>query len=459
LNQRMVRRPGPKRTTVFRCLPHVVPWPKETAVDRFQAVQSRGGEDCGEAADFLDEVSQRPTPLEKMQALSKRRPVHRLGSRLPPQPLTPVQHHDVMAGCGGVKSGCKACKACTHHRHPCHGQWKGGWVKSSLERCFEVQTSIRSTMAEAPRLPHDRGHELWTMEDGASRKLMASIDRWVTALVGDDGIDMPLSSASEPIEAVVIARQDGLVVGGAVVDYLLQIWAPSVRITWLAGDGKRVASGDEIAVVSGDRDSVLAVERCMLNVLGQLSGIATEAKRWSAIAPRQIASTRKTLWGMLDKWAVHMGGGLTHRLSRDDATMVKENDLASMHTDLEHHEQRLAAFLQNVDMEQVGAFLEVEVRNEKEALVAAMIWAQRRANENVDRLVVMLDNMDPESCKSVSEQMEDQGVREHVVLEGSGSIVFSDLNAWRECGLDVVSTSAINRGVAPLDISMLVKGA
>ena len=296
------------------------------------------------------------------------------------------------------------------------------------------------------------------MEDGPSRKLMASIDRWVGSLVGDDGIDMPLSSGSPAVEATVFAREDGLVVGCAVIDYMLQIWAPSVRVNWFAGDGKRVSSGDEIAVVSGDRDSVLAIERSMLNVLGQLSGIATETKRWSAIAPRQIASTRKTIWGMLDKWAVHLGGGLTHRLSTDDAAMVKENDLATMLTEHEHHEQRLATYLQQVDMSDIGAFLEVEVRTEKEALVAAMVWAQRRGDEKVDRLVIMLDNFSPEQCKSISEQMNDQGVREHVVLEASGGITFKDLKSWHECGLDVVSTSAINRGVKPLDVSMLVNG-
>lgn len=318
--------------------------------------------------------------------------------------------------------------------------------------------ALHPPMADAPRLPHDRGHELWTMEDGPSRKLMASIDRWVASLVGDDGIDMPLSSGSPSVEATVFAREDGLIVGCAVVDYMLQIWAPSVRINWFAGDGKRVSSGDEIAVVAGDRDSVLAIERSILNVLGQLSGIATETKRWSAIAPRQIASTRKTIWGMLDKWAVHLGGGLTHRLSKDDATMIKENDLASMLTEQESHEQRLATYLQQVDMAEIGAFLEVEVRTEKEALVAAMIWGQRRMGEKVDRLVIMLDNFSPEQCKSISEQMNDQGVREHVVLEASGGITFKDLKSWHECGLDVVSTSAINRGVKPLDVSMLVNG-
>ena len=314
-----------------------------------------------------------------------------------------------------------------------------------------MEVSVPILMADAPLLPHDRGHELWTMEDGPSRKLLASIDRWVGAMVGDDGIDMPLSGGGPTIEATVQARQDGLIVGCAVVDYMLQIWSPSVRVSWYAGDGKRVSSGDEIAVFSGTRDDILAIERPVLNALGQLSGIATEAKRWSSI-------TRKTIWGLLDKWAVHMGGGLTHRLSKDDAVMIKENDLASMHEELDTHVERLVTYLQNIDSNDVGAFLEVETRTDKEALMAAMVWSQRRAEEGLDRLVIMLDNFSPEACKAVSEQMEEQGLREHVVLEASGGIVFEDLKSWHECGLDVVSTSVVNRGVQPLDVSMLVKG-
>jgi nicotinate-nucleotide pyrophosphorylase (carboxylating) len=209
---------------------------------------------------------------------------------------------------------------------------------------------------------------------------------------------------------------------------------------------------------SGKSEDVLAVERLALNALGQLSGIATETKRWSAIAPKQIACTRKTIWGLLDKWAVHMGGGLTHRLSKDDAVMIKENDLASMHDHLETHAERLITYLQGVDTNEVGAFLEVETRTDKEALMAAMVWSQRRSEQDVPRLVIMLDNFSPEQCKTVNEQMEDQGIREHVVLEASGGIVFDELKSWHECGLDVVSTSVINRGVSPLDMSMLVKG-
>lgn len=138
--------------------------------------------------------------------------------------------------------------------------------------------------------------------------------------------------------------------------------------------------------------------------------------------------------------------------------MIKENDLASMHDHLETHAERLVTYLQDVDYNEVGAFLEVETRTEKEAMMAAMVWSQRRSEGDIPRLVVMLDNFSPEQCKTVSEQMEDQGIREHVVLEASGGIVFDELKSWHECGLDVVSTSVVNRGVQPLDMSMLVKG-
>ena len=154
-----------------------------------------------------------------------------------------------------------------------------------------------------------------------------------------------------------------------------------------------------------------------------------------------------------------MGGGLTHRLNRTDATMIKENDLAIMLEDIEGNANRIASYLQSVDIEQCGAFLEVEVREEKEAMMAAMIWSTRRPSENLSKLVIMLDNFDPERCKAVADEMTELSIREHVVLEASGGITFKQMNDWKECGLDVLSTSTINRGVAPLDVSMLVNNA
>ena len=304
--------------------------------------------------------------------------------------------------------------------------------------------------------PHDRGKELWDASEGPSRMLISSIDRWTSALLADDGIDMPFMGGSENVEATIIAKDSGILAGCAAVDHMLQIWAGGLQISWSHGEGRSISSGDEIAKIRGDKDAILGMERSILNILGQLSGIATEAKKWSSIAPKQIACTRKTIWGLLDKWAVHLGGGLTHRLSKQDAKMVKENDLAVMYPELDSNGARISKYLSEVNPSECGAFLEVEVREEKEAIMAAFTWSERRMIDGHDRLVIMLDNFSPERCKAVADELTEMSLREHVVLEASGGIVLDSLEDWRECGLDVLSTSAINRGTTPLDLSMLM---
>ena len=310
-------------------------------------------------------------------------------------------------------------------------------------------------MAERANLPHDRGHLLWTAEDGVSRMLLSSIDRWVTAILADDGIDAPVFDSQDRSSSVISAKSDGIIAGTAAIDHMIQIWAPSIQITWRASDGKKVSSGEEVALLSGCKSAILQFERSILNILGHLSGIATETKRWASKAAKQVASTRKTTWGLLDKWAVHLGGGLTHRLTRDDALRLKENDLAAMFDSDLANDVRIAQFIQNLDIANNPSFIEIEVRNEKEAITAAAMWQQFHADAEI-RLVIMLDNFGAERCKTTAAQLTEMGLRENILLEASGNITFDTLDDWFECGVDVISTSAINRGVKPLDLSMIM---
>ena len=314
-------------------------------------------------------------------------------------------------------------------------------------------------MADKSRPPHDRGGKLWDHSSGPTRLLISSFDRWTSAILADDGIDMPLMGSNNPVEARIISHSDGTLAGCAAVDHMLQIWAGSVSISWAFGDGRKVNSGDEVARLKGDRETILAMERPILNILGQLSGISSEAHKWSAKAPKQIACTRKTIWGLLDKWAVQLGGGLTHRLTKLDARMLKENDLASMYPELESHGARIARFISEDDQSQNGAFLEIEVRDEKEAIMAAFSWSEKRMIDGCDKITLMLDNFGPERCKNVSDELSEMDLRKHVWLEASGGVTLNDLDDWKQCGIDVISTSAINRGCTPLDISMLVNDA
>ena len=133
--------------------------------------------------------------------------------------------------------------------------------------------------------------------------------------------------------------------------------------------------------------------------------------------------------------------------------MIKENDLA---VSSESGMQAIVQLLSTMDVNDCGAFLELEVTSEKDAIVAATTWKQRQDEEQVPQLVLMLDNFGPERSKEMVRELTDMGLRDAIVLEASGNIVFEDLEAWRECGVDVLSTSAINLGTAPLDVSMLI---
>ena len=321
--------------------------------------------------------------------------------------------------------------------------------------CFHEVQRTSESMGKSGKVPHDRGHLLWTSSEGPSNRLLASIDRWVGAVLADDGIGMPLMGRAETATATVIARSEGLVAGTAAVDHLLQIWAPEVRVSWSASDGRQVGNGDEIGRLTGPADVLLTIERSVLNLLGQLSGIATSARAWATVAPGQVACTRKTVYGLMDKWAVHLGGCLTHRLNRKDALMLKENDLVAYGEDeIGRVQAAVAALEPNEDY----AFIEIETTSAKQALTAALAWSQHRTTMGDTPLVIMLDNLGPETCKEVAAEMEELGVREHVVLEASGGITIEGLTDWKESGMDVVSTSAVNRGVTPLDLTMLMDG-
>ena len=72
-----------------------------------------------------------------------------------------------------------------------------------------------------------------------------------------------------------------------------------------------------------------------------------------------MACTRKTVYGLLDKWAVHLGGCLTHRLNRQDALMLKENDLVAYGED---EVSRVQAAVASLEPNEDHAFIEIETR-------------------------------------------------------------------------------------------------
>ncbi len=311
-----------------------------------------------------------------------------------------------------------------------------------------------------PILPHDRGSELW-VDHLPTEKLEASIKRWVTTLMHEEGITTPLARDEDTVNATIFTKDEGVVAGITVANYLLKEWLPNTKWEWTIGDGGIVNAGKVLLTLEGGKEQILAAERIILNIIGRLSGIATNTAEWVQRArPVRVASTRKVHWGMLDKWAVSLGGGLTHRLTRKDAKMIKENDLASMVREGEKRPHAVSRIVSELDVESLGAFGVLEVKTIDEAIAAAEAWNERMdAEKGNERLTVMLDNMPPEKAKEVVLDLDTRNFRNYVIIEVSGGITFDELPVWNELEVDVISSSALHRGVKPLDVSMLFDGA
>ena len=300
-------------------------------------------------------------------------------------------------------------------------------------------------------LPHNRFQKLMVRGD-ASELLRNSMERWINSLLVDDGISSKIENDGIEVNATITCKQEGVFAGKVPINFLLENWIPGGRIEYKKDDGERVKFGDVLMILSMSAEQILKFERTILNIIGRLSGIATTTSLWTDISTVPIAATRKTTWGLLDKWAVHHGGGLTHRLSRKDSTMIKENDFMAFNTNERDYKINIINTLKKVNKN--SDFLVVEARGHDEAITIAEIWFE--INKDCFPFTIMLDNMSPNECLSVSNSLESIGVRKQIILEASGGITLEHIDRWSNSGIDLISTSAIHRGTTPLDISLIV---
>ncbi len=304
-------------------------------------------------------------------------------------------------------------------------------------------------------LPHNRSLAFFEKENNFSQRFKESIDLWATALLNDDGINHPIKGDSDFVNSVIIAKEDGIFAGRAIIERLCNYWTPNLQLKWNYLDGDIISKGDKLVDILANKNQLLKFERPMLNILGRLSGIATTSNQWSKKSNIPIASTRKTTWGLLDKWAVHMGGALTHRLDRNDALMIKENDLAAQYSKHDSKD-RIKFALENIEIEKSGAFIIIEVRNKEEAIIAAKTWKKLQNNKP---LTIMLDNIDVDECDIIVSLISNLKLDCKIYFEASGGITLENLKDWNNSLVDVISTSAIHRGTRPLDISLLFEEA
>ncbi len=240
--------------------------------------------------------------------------------------------------------------------------------------------------------------------------------------------------------AVIRAEQHGIIAGLKEVSLLFSHFGVSAES--LVKDGDLVRQGDSLLLLKGDAKKILLVERTALNIIGRMSGIATQTKKLADIVSSinntcRVAATRKTCPGfqVLDKKAVKIGGGDPHRMNLSDGILIKDNHLVLI---------PLIPAIRAAKKVSAYTKVEVEVETSEDALSAARAGAD----------IIMLDNMNPEKVTQTINILKHEGLREQVIIEISGGIDEMNLPAYAALNIDVISLGALTHTVKNLSVNL-----
>jgi nicotinate-nucleotide pyrophosphorylase (carboxylating) len=254
-----------------------------------------------------------------------------------------------------------------------------------------------------------------------------------------------LIEADQKAKARLFFREAGVAAGLEEAAMVFEILGCDVVAH--ASDGESVSPGDTLMEIEGPARAILSGERTALNIVGRMAGIATavaEAQRIASEASPsvRIASTRKTLPGLreLDKKAVSLGGGDTHRLRLDDCVLIKDNhlELVPSITDAVGRARERVSFTKKI---------EVEVRNLAEAAEAAEAGAD----------IVMFDNMSPGEIRICLDALKERGLHVGRLFEASGGITHENLVEYAGSGVDIVSMGSLTHSVRSLNVKLEIE--
>jgi nicotinate-nucleotide pyrophosphorylase (carboxylating) len=253
----------------------------------------------------------------------------------------------------------------------------------------------------------------------------------------DGGVDVT-SVATIDTDSVstldLVARASGVTAGAPIAACVFQRASDDrVSVTWIP-DGSRVASGDVIVSATGPTRDLLLAERTALNILCHLSGIATLTRRWVEAlgdSGTRVRDTRKTTPGMrrMEKYAVRCGGGVNHRMSLNDAALIKDNHVIAAGGVVEAFQRVRAAF--------PGVPLEVEVDSLEQLDEVLAAGAD----------LVLLDNFTPEGMRQAVALTQGRAA-----LEASGGLTLESAAAVGMTGVDFVAVGGLTHSAPILDI-------
>ena len=276
----------------------------------------------------------------------------------------------------------------------------------------------------------------------SEKKITAFIENAIREDVGD-GDHSTLSSIPADAEkkARLIVKDDGVLAGVQIAKRVFEFFDPELEMEIFIEDGSEVKKGDIAFIVKGKARSILTSERLLLNIMQRMSGIATYTHSMMQLikgTKAQLLDTRKTTPGfrMMEKWAVHLGGGNNHRFGLYDMVMLKDN-----HIDFAGSIEN-AIYACNKYLSDLGKSLRIEIETRTPEEVKEVLRVG-----NVHR--IMLDNMSPALMTEMVELIDGR-----FETEASGGITEKTIREVAETGVDFISVGALTHSYESLDLSL-----
>ncbi len=256
-----------------------------------------------------------------------------------------------------------------------------------------------------------------------------------------------LENFNKPVKADIIYKSDfiGILCGIEEIEMLFDIC--NCNSKYIKTDGMNISPKEKIMEIDGKAKDILKAERIALNLLMRMSGIATLTRRFVDTVNQidnsiSIASTRKTVPGLrlLDKKAVVIGGGISHRIRLDDMIMIKDNHIVV--------DKSIRKIISSIRA-RIGSSknIECEVKNENEAIEAIESGAN----------IIMLDNFSVLDAKKTILKIIKMGLRDQVKIEISGGINLQNVIDYAKLKPDIISIGYLTHSVPSLDFSLKIR--
>lgn len=256
--------------------------------------------------------------------------------------------------------------------------------------------------------------------------------------VGSGDLTGKLVPEQQLVRARVIVREAAVLCGAPWFEAVMQRLDARIRIDWRYAEGDLMSADSEVCLIDAPARALLTAERCALNFLQLLSGVASATRVYvNAVAHTRahILDTRKTMPGLrlAQKYAVRVGGGHNQRLALYDGILIKENHIAAA--------GGIPAAMKAALSLDADVTIQVEVEN--------LVQLDEALSSGATS--VLLDNFSLDAMRDAVRLTDGRAL-----LEASGGINMDSVRAIAETGVDRISIGSLTKDIRATDYSLRI---